>query len=555
VKRPFPDVFLPAAPAIAVFLPSLFATGFIRDDFYIIAENSLLRSWSSLPTLLSSGYWEGALGAGAPVQEYRPALMLSFFLNRQLTGAAPWGFHLVNVLLHAAVSGFLFLLLRRRLSERAALAAACVFAVLPIHVEAVAYLSSRSELLVLLFSLLALLDFSGKESAWRRGLLWQALALLTKEQAVLLPVFLALSDHVDGLWKDARRRRLHGLLWALTGVYVGLRFAVLGRPFHGGADYFAGVGLLSKWLTVAKFWALHYVWPMVSGLGLNADFSRPLIADSTPVDAAAWLCLLAWLALGAVCLAWLKRGRPAVLLGAVFVLPLLPTSNLIIHLDTIGAERFLYTPSLAFCVLAGLFWEKLNAGARRPVAVCALMGWAALAVLRQGAWLSDRAYAEAAVASNPVSAGAHSALGVEKVKAGDAVSAEAEFKLAITLNANHPAPYYNLGKLYLERGRLKDAEAVLARLENGDPDADTLTLRAVVAESLGQKARAAGFYERALAVRPWDAVAHFNLGRLSLSAGRGPQASEHFGRYLELAPQASDAAQIRALIRTIDAQK
>lgn len=550
MTRPGRDALLPAALAAVTFAPSVFARAFIRDDAYIVAENALLRAWSSLPTLLSTGYWEGAMGAGAPVQEYRPALMLSFFLNRQLLGAGPWGFRLVNVLLHAGVCAALYAALKRRLAPRAALAAAALFAVLPVHVEAVSYIAGRSEILVLLFLLLAWLDFEGPSERWRRGLLWQALALLSKEQAVLFPLFLAAADHVDGSLRSSSRRRLHLRLWGLTAASLALRFAVLGRPFHGGMDYFAGVPLLSKWLTVAKFWTLHYAAPMLTGLGLNADYSRPLFPDAGPGDAAAWLCLTLWLAAGAASLEALRRRKPAALLGAVFFLPLLPTSNLIIHLDTIGAERFLYTPSIAFCVLGGLAFARLPAGAALWAPLLAVFyAWGAVA--RQRVWRDELSYATATVRDNPVSAGARSAYGVEMAKKGRLKEAEESFKQAITFNRNHPAPYYNLGRLYLEQGRLEEAEAALAKLEGGDPDADHFTLRAVVAERRGKPADAARYYARALVTRPWDAVAHFNLGRLSLAAGHRALAVEHFERYLQLAPDAADAEDIRALLRTL----
>src|SRR5438552_489973 len=82
------------AAAILAYLNS-FRAGFVWDDQYIIAGNALLRSWSSLPRLLCTGYLQGASGYGEPTQAYRPVLMLTYFLTYQYFGAAPWAYHSV----------------------------------------------------------------------------------------------------------------------------------------------------------------------------------------------------------------------------------------------------------------------------------------------------------------------------------------------------------------------------------------------------------------------------------------------------------------------------
>jgi Flp pilus assembly protein TadD len=543
---------LPALLAAAVYAPTLHAVDFLRDDQYIVAQNALLRHWRSLPILLSTGYWEGALGAGAPVQEYRPALMASYFLNRAALGAGPWGFHLLNVLLHAAVTAALFAALRRRMAPAAAALAAALFAALPVHVEAVAYLAGRSELLSLLFLLLAWLDLEGPPSNWRRGLLWYALALLTKESAVAFPIFAAAADWVDGRPWTGARKCLHVGLWAVTAASLALRFVVLGRPFHGGYDYFTGVGGLPKLLTVCRFWGLHYALPLITGAGLSADYSRPLIADSGTGDPLAWACVLGWAVLAAATALALKRRRPAGLLGLAFFLPLLPTSHLIIKLDTIGADRFLYAPSIAVCALLAAALARAPRVPRVAAAAALLALYGSQTLARESVWLSEGAYARAAVRDNPVSAGARDTLGVSLAHEGRFDEAEFAFHRALVLNPRHPAAYFNLGRLYLDEGKLDQARDMLAQSTASDPtDADAWTLRAVVAERSGQGVDAARWYERALMLRPWDPTAHFNLGRLAMAAGRPEQAATHWRRYLELAPDAPDAAQIRRLLRSI----
>src|SRR5262249_38066537 len=138
--------------------------------------------------LVMTGYWEGAVGAEAPVQEFRPLLMLSFALTALPFGFVPWIFHLGNLLLHAANTMLIFLLLKRRYSCEAALGAACIFSVLPVHVEAVAYIAGRSELLASFFLLLAWLELESAKPRRVLGFLWYACSLLSKEQVVLFPL-------------------------------------------------------------------------------------------------------------------------------------------------------------------------------------------------------------------------------------------------------------------------------------------------------------------------------------------------------------------------------
>lgn len=530
------------------------ATGFIRDDYYVIHGGALLARWHFLPKLLSTGYWQSALGAGAPVAEYRPLLMLSYFLNLRLLGGSAASFHLVNALLHAGVVAALYLVLRRRVGARAAAAAAALFAVLPVHTEAVAYISGRSELLSALFLLLCWRDLEDVGERPGRGLLWYALALLSKEQSVVLPVLLAMDDWTRGGAAALRRRRaLYGALLGLTAGYLALRAVILPDPFHGGYDYFLGVSLLPRLLTVARFWCFHYLAPMASGVGLCSDYSRPLIPDSGAGDPAAWLCLLFWVSLAAWSALAVWRRKPAGLLFWVFFLPLAPTSHLLIKLDTLGAERFLYLPSVAFCAAAALLWERLPARGRVPSLAAVVLAFAGLTLARAQVWQSPMSYYRAAVRENPVSAGARSGLGVELALSGKTGEAQAAFRQAVSLNPSHPAAWFNLAKLAWQEGRVDEARRdVEQSMRLGLVDSDALVLRGNIAEKQGAWREAAADYARAEQVRPWDALAHFNMGRLLQAAGRAQDAAREYRRYTTLSPDAPDAAQVSALAAALE---
>ncbi len=539
-------------PALALLAACLAVYGrwvpgadFIHDDRWIIQENALLRGgWSAAPAVAATGYWEQAQGSAAPVSELRPLLMLSFLGQSALFGMRAAPMRAANLLIHF-LAGFLVLkVLSRRFPADAALAGALLFAVLGVHVEAAAALTGRSELLSAAFILGAwlLLEDPVRPRA-AGGVLLFLMGAFTKEHTFLFPFFLALGDWVfHGLlpW-SARRRGVYAGLAGAGAAALAVRLAVLDRPFHGGAAYFAATAPLDAVLTWAKFFALHYAVPAAAATEFCSDFTRPLIPDSGPGDAAAWACLAALILAGGSILYGLARRRPWSFWAAGPALFLLPTTHLVVSLDTIGAERFLYFPALALCAgLAGLYrlvQARSKAAALAGAGLLILwQGWSASA--RAKTWNSSLDYYRAAVSCNPGSARAHSALGAELLSGGDDAQGVRLLERSISLNPKLSHPHYNLALRAWERGNKKEAEARLKNALERDPSsADYWVLWGVIQEGLGRPGPARQAHERALALRPWDERAHYNLARLSLLEKKPVDAAEHLDRFLKSAPQ------------------
>jgi len=526
-------------------------SGFLRDDRYVVAENPLLRSWHSVPALLTTGYWEGPMGAEAPVQEYRPVLMLTYFLTARTFGLAPWAFRAGNLLLHAANAALVFLLLRRRLAPAVALAAAALFAVLPIHVEAVAYIAGRSELLVTCFLLLAWLELDRARPRQGLACVWYLGALCSKEQAVLFPIVLLLDDWARKREDEsAKLARRYLPLLACIAVYLAARAVVLSRSFHGGFDYFRGASTLVRALTMARFSWAHYAWTSLTGLGLQSEFVRPFFRDSTPSDPLGWSAAAAWLLLGtaAATALWRKRAAWGFWMISGF-LWLLPVSNLILPLDTIGAERFLYLPSIGLCtMLAALLAAPLRS-IRTYAAVAGLfvLWYAALTFARNRVWSSPFRYYETAVRDNPRSARAQTGLGAALIERGDGAAAEAAFDKALDLDADNLLAYYNLGRLRLDRGDLPASERYLREtLRRSPASVDSWILLGVVEERRGRAAAAIGDFRKAIDLQPWNYTARFNLGRLYATQERLREARAEFEAFLRLAPDDPQAPWVRS---------
>ena len=542
----FPFLLL-GALAVLAFINAVPARDFIRDDRYVIAENPLLRSWSSLPKLLSTGYWEGPMGSEAPVQEYRPALMLSYFLTARAAGMSPTAFLAGNIALHAINTLLVFLILRGRLGSGTALLAGALFAVLPVHVESVVYISGRSELLVAFFLLLCWFALDGDHP--RSAVACFLGALLSKEQAVLFPLVLVMDDWAMDRRFDARAlTRRYAPFAVATLAYLGLRAAVLSRSFHGGQDYFAGASYGVRLMTMSRFAWQHYALPAFTGLGLQSEFVRPFFRDSSLTDPTGWAAVAGWLVVIAAALyAFFRRRASWGFWTASSLLWLLPVSNLVIKLDTIGAERFLYLPSVGVCALiamliAALRPPKLSAAAS-AVAVC----WFALiGAKRNRVWASQLSYYERAVQDNPLSSRAQSGLGAAFIETGRPKEAEAAFERSLDLDTRNVTAYYNLGRLRFESGDDPAAERFLREALRLDPSsADARVLLALVLDRRGHAGEAEMELRKALQVQPWSLSAHFNLGRLLAAKGHPAEASVEFEEFLRLAPNDPEAPAVR----------
>lgn len=543
-----------AAAALACFAGTVLSRGFIRDDRALIAENPLLRQgWRAAPRLFTTGYWEAALGASAPIQEYRPLTTLSFLIERELFGARPGPMHAANALLHAAVCLLLFACLRRRLPEPAAGAAALVFAVLPAHAEAVSYLTSRSELFCAL-SLLGCWLLTGGRGKPRLGFaaLCFTAGLLSKESAAVIPAFLLLEDWVfEGRrpW-DRERRGVTLMLAGVLAAYAAARFAVVPRSSAGAPFFASRLDALRVW----PAWTLkHYLWPAATGLGLCADFSRaggPL-SLAHPSFFSLWLAPLLLLPPLAAAAFALKRKRWAFWLCGPLLF-LLPTCPLLVPLDTIGAERFLYLPTLALAAGAGLLYARAraqNAAAAR-LALGALCAWyGGVLLLRNRVWLADRPYYEAACACNPASAKARTGLGEAKVQEGDFAGAQADWERASALDPALATPVYDRALLAFNSGDAAAAEQLALRavkLEDGSSDA--WLLLGLSLDQQGRRRSAEAALRRSLAILPDNAAARLDLGRLLAETGRPAEAATHLRRFVELAPDDPGAPAVAAAL-------
>ncbi len=333
------------ACACAVFWPTVGYSFLNWDDNVYILRNPWIRqlTWSNLRAIFTQPYF----------QNYLPLHIFSYMIDHAVWGLKPAGFHVSSVLLHG-VNSALCLAVARRLtgSLAAAFVAALLFAVHPAHVEAVAWISSRKEILSTTFMLLSLLSYLGarKGSEFRpipyaASLVWFLLAMLSKVTAIVLPAFLLLLDAMPDPANPRARRP--PLLLALAGkIPYGIAGAIL-VVVNSHAQVTAKAAYAHEPLRYLMVKG-HAVWNylgLLLGLGGNPDYDLPRIGSGI----ADVLFQLGGLAVLPAAAALLYRfGRRVESLGVSWVfLTLFPA--ILFPLVTYMADRYVYAPSIGFC--------------------------------------------------------------------------------------------------------------------------------------------------------------------------------------------------------------
>lgn len=500
--------------------------GFVHDDKPLVAENRLLREPGGAARIFASGYW--TTREGSVPELYRPLTIFSLWLNYHACGLAPFGYHLTNVLLHALVSWLVFrLALRICAAEPAAWAAGLLFAVHPIHVEAVAEVVGRSELLAAGFSLAALLLHARARLA-SRGSLGSFVpaaacflaALFSKESAIALPALILLTDAalVPGE-RDSSDRGRFGWPYLLYGVvallYLGIRMAVLGAVARSDVRVIDNplltLPLVARWET-ALIALGKYAWLLLWPVSLSADYSGGQIPAASGAGDPRLLGSVLFLAT-ALGLVWAcrRRGKAFAYSILFFLVALLPASNLFFLIGTIFGERLLYLPSVGFCLLAGGVFLSLRRRARAVATlflVLILSAGSVRTLARNRVWRDDASFAMAAARDAPRSPKAQFNLGVFLEEHGDLAGAVAAYRAATALAPGWADPHFNLGGVLARSGKMPDAIAA---------------------------------YRRAFDLSPEDPRVVMNLGYALYQAGKHEEAVDLYGAFLVKSPGSPDA--------------
>jgi tetratricopeptide (TPR) repeat protein len=439
-----------ALAAICAHAASL-AGGFLHwdDDRYLV-QNPFVHapSWEGLARLFVEPFYAN----------YHPLHVASYALDHALFGHLAWGYHLINVLTFASAAGLATAFLRRAFpDERWPLFGALLFAVHPVHVESVAWLSARKDVLALLFAMAyavchlraAAAPSPRSRRAWcAAGFVGFALALLSKVIVAPLPVALLVYDRLVARrpWRATLGAALAPL--ALAGVLLGVAYAA--QAGEQAVKAYPGGSFLTGIWTMAPV-LVRYLGLLLAPFELSAVYDvQTRLSALDPVVLSSLVLLVSLL--GGAVWAW-RRGVPMPLLAlAWFAIPLAPVSG-IVPLSHLMADRYLLLPSLGFAIFAawalsrlsqrGALWRHVAVPLGALLAGLLLTG----SVLRSLDWKDDLSLWSDAVTKAPRDPVAHVNLGSALADAGRFREAAAAFARALELRPQTPAAWRNLKRL------------------------------------------------------------------------------------------------------------
>jgi tetratricopeptide (TPR) repeat protein len=567
------------AATLLVYLPAL-QGGLLWDD------NGHLTK-PALQSLRGLGRIWFELGA---TQQYYPVLHSAFWLEHRLWGDATLGYHLVNVCFHASSACLLAVLLRRLFGSGLRgfeWLAALLFALHPVSVESVAWISEQKNTLSTLFYLLAALAYLRFDSGrnWRyygAATALFILAVLSKTVAATLPAALL----VIAWWKRGslcgRRDVLPLVPWLAFGAAAGALTAWVEHRFIGlqSADF--NLDPLQRCLLAGRV-----VWFYLGKLFWPADllfmYPRWRVNAGAPAQ---YLYFLSAAALLALLWALRRRSRGPVAALLFFVGSLFPALGFVAVYPfrySLVADHFQYLASLGIFALVAAGWARWAGRARLPALAAAA---ALLCVLGVLTWRQSRMYADSdtlyrtTLAGNPdcwmadnnlgnslLAAGraqeaaghfesavrsaaafglktdlaeAYNNLGGALFKEGRIADAADRYELAVRTWPAYPDAHYNLGNLRSHQGRLPEAVAELeqaVRLEPTNPDFHNNLGNALVA--VGQPDAAVAQYQAALRADPNVATTRLNFGTVLIFLGRAPEAVQQYQAAVRLLPDSA----------------
>ena len=514
--------------------------GFIWDDdryvthnYLLIASDGLRRIWFSLD---------------APSQ-YFPLTYTVLRIERSLWDLNPVGYHWVNILLHLG-SALLVWCILARLKVPGAWLAATIFALHPVQVESVAWISELKNVLMGFFFLLTLLTWIEYVDATHKhrrilyvaALVFYLLALSAKATACTLPAALLL---VLWLKKTAigRRALLEIIPFVLLALGMGL-LAVWWEKYHQGTRMLVSLGPLERLLIASRavwFYLGKIFWPAK----LTFIYPRWQIDAASPV---AYFWLIAAIAFVVAIYCGRRRfGRSVEVATLFFVVTLGPLLGFIMLYTfryTFVADHYQYLASIGPIALASAGLVTLSRSSKTRQRVVGGTSFAILICLGLLTWRQSATYRDAetlwraTIAKNPDCWMAYNNLGVVQFEKGNVEDAIEKYRQSLGLHSDYPEAHYNLGSALLQKGyadeAIRQCEEAL-KIQPNEPDAHIVLGNAFMAKR--DVDRAINQYQQALTVRPEDSNAHYNLGIALQEKGETERAAREYEKARKYEPR------------------
>jgi len=533
------------------FYPSL-NNGFPNwDDGAYLTENAAVRelSWQSIKTMFTSFY----------VACYLPLTILSYALEYHFFSLDPFAYHAFSLILHLGncllVFWFIFML---RANVTAAFITALLFGIHPLHVESVAWVSERKDVLCTLFFLAALISYqyyhrkAKSPALYSLALALFMCALLSKAMAITLPCVLLLCDYFN---QRAWNRKL---LWEkvpfflLAAIFAAV--ALYAQHSLGGVRNQPSVSLLET-MAIAGYGLVFYLAKILVPLNLSCLYPYPNMAQGLPVSFYA-AAMLALVLLAAV--AYAVRYARTISFGALFFLiTIAPVLQLVPIGQAMAADRYTYIPAIGLLYLAAEGFARLwgsggEAAQKRnrlllPAAIftCAMLcvlTWQRCLVWKDGVTLWNDV-----IRNYPLDPVAYHNRALAFKDAGDYERAIADFTTALSINPQFIDAYNNRGLAYKNKKEFKKALADFDTALSLSPRyAKAWCNRGLTCTVIGEYQRAIADLNQALALDPQFAIACYNRGNAYAAIAENDRAIADYTQALSIDPCYAEAYNNRA---------
>jgi tetratricopeptide (TPR) repeat protein len=551
-----PGILLPLLGLVTFVLYSgSLSFEFVWDDWPQIVNNPIIRTWSNLPRAFDSDLW---YHVARHQVYYRPLFVAWSVLNYSLFGLRPWGWHLGAVLLHVGAVAAVFWMVRRLgLEYWTAALAALIFALHPIHIEPVTWVSAASDTMVTMFAALAFAAFlNGRDATrekrtawWIASLALLACALLTKEMAVMFTALVGIYAwlHPGEDNPAPGRRILAAAIEAAPYAAVTLAYALLRKHAlpHATGQFDPSHGMMDVARTLPLVLSI-YLRQLLVPVGITGLYYTPYVTNAIASQVVVPVSVLAAVLLGLRY--WNRReGNSTVAFAGWWLwVGLAPA----LYLRNFGngdfvRDRYMYLPSIGFAILAALALRRLpsikgwNARAVQGCAVIVLcVGYVGASVAQQVYWGNDLLLLVRGQALYPGNPYAVAGLAKEYSERG---AHERAIAMAQSVVKDHPEYGYGplaLAEAYIRAGRFEEGRVWLDRV---NPDyAKSEVGMAGLAGLYGQM----GDYERAFALcseilekEPSLYSALYNCGNIHLMDGQYLEAEQLLSRAVQLVPE------------------
>lgn len=453
---------------VLIIYSNVYDMAFVYDDEFYIQKNQFLSSFENAGKLFLTN---STAGSGFEDSFYRPVQFFFYLLTQQIFGTEPWGFHLLNVLIHSFNAILIFALgVKLGLRQITAFLAAVLWAAHPVHTEVIAYISGTADPLQCFFTLSSLLLLlSNHRFSLLGSCLLFIVAMLCKEVAVVFPglatavLFLKSEKRLD--WKTYRPVALYLLLGL---IYVGLRASVLN--FNGDFHFYKSKNIYTESLEIRFLTFLatipEYLKVLVWPVDQHIDRAFFIYTEWSHAQVVAGILIL--LSLLSLCaLLWRFHRRAGVFAIAMtmwFASAHSLHSGILVPMNSLFLEHWLYVPSIALFWAAAVLLQKIPIRLALTITAAAVVTLGMLTYKQNRMWESPITLFSRILKFNPKASRVRHNLAMAYSDNGQDDLALKEYEISLQDQPQkYPQTYHNMALIYLKRNDFATGESLLLK--------------------------------------------------------------------------------------------